>query len=104
MLEFNARFGDPETQTYLTASPNGTPVDLLEASVNGTLDKVELRWNPMPSVCVVMASGGYTGKLSPKASQSPAWKKAAKLPDTKVFHAGHRATRTARWSPTAAVS
>src|SRR5437870_746236 len=58
VLEFNARFGDPETQVYLTRLENDL-VELLDASVNGTLDKFELRWSPLASVCVVMASGGY---------------------------------------------
>src|SRR5258708_30765719 len=57
VLEFNARFGDPETQVYLTRLENDL-VELLDASVNGTLDKIELKWKPDASVCVVMASGG----------------------------------------------
>src|SRR5438552_6440854 len=60
VLEFNARFGDPETQVYLTRLENDL-VELLEASVDGTLDGVQLQWSPMASVCVVMASGGYPG-------------------------------------------
>ena len=62
ILEFNARFGDPETQVYLTRLENDL-VELLDASVSGTLDKIELKWSPSASVCVVMASGGYPGKL-----------------------------------------
>jgi len=60
VVEFNARFGDPETQVYLTRLENDL-VELLDASVNGTLDRMELRWSPMTSVCVVMASAGYPG-------------------------------------------
>src|ERR1044071_4823245 len=60
VLEFNARFGDPETQVYLTRLESDL-VEALEASVNGTLHKVELNWSPQASVCVVMASGGYPG-------------------------------------------
>src|SRR5260221_166140 len=56
ILEFNARFGDPETQVYLTRLENDL-VELLDASVSGTLDKIELKWNPLTSVCVVMAGG-----------------------------------------------
>ncbi len=48
VLEFNARFGDPETQVYLTRLENDL-VELLDASVNGTLDKIELKWSPMAS-------------------------------------------------------
>src|SRR6185295_14072027 len=63
VLEFNARFGDPETQVYLTRLENDL-VELLDASVSGTLDKIELKWSPMASVCVVMASGGYPGSYA----------------------------------------
>ncbi|MGA3285396.1 MAG: phosphoribosylamine--glycine ligase, partial [Verrucomicrobiota bacterium] len=86
VLEFNARFGDPETQVYLTRLENDL-VELLDASVDGTLDKVELKWSPMASVCVVMASGGYPGSY-PKGKPIFGLADAAKLPDTKVFHAG----------------
>ena len=48
VLEFNARFGDPETQVYLTRLENDL-VELLDASVNGTLGKMELKWKPAPS-------------------------------------------------------
>src|SRR6266850_4065432 len=60
VLEFNARFGDPETQVYLTRLQNDL-VELIEASVSGTLGPLELKWSPNASVCVVMASGGYPG-------------------------------------------
>ncbi len=86
VLEFNARFGDPETQVYLTRLENDL-VELLDASVNGTLGKVELKWSPRASVCVVMASGGYPGGY-PKGKPIRGLDEAAKLPDTKVFHAG----------------
>jgi phosphoribosylamine--glycine ligase len=86
VLEFNARFGDPETQIYLTRLENDL-VELFDASVNGTLAKHELKWNPMASVCVVMASGGYPGNY-PKGKPILGLAEAAKLPNTKVFHAG----------------
>src|SRR6266436_5606596 len=60
VLEFNARFGDPETQVYLTRLENDL-LELLDASVDGTLDKVVLRWRDEVSVCVVMALAGYPG-------------------------------------------
>ena len=50
----------PETQVYLTRLENDL-LELLDASVSGMLAKIELQWNPMASVCVVMASGGYPG-------------------------------------------
>jgi len=85
ILEFNARFGDPETQVYMMRLETDL-VELLDASVSGALEKIEMRWNSKPAVCVVMASGGYPGAY-PKG-----------LPITgldtinhagvKVFHAG----------------
>ncbi len=86
VLEFNARFGDPETQVYLTRLETDL-VELLEASVSGTLDRMELQWSPMPSVCVVMASAGYPGGYA-KGKPIRGLETAARLPNTKVFHAG----------------
>ncbi len=86
VIEFNARFGDPETQVYLTRLESDL-VDILNASVDGTLDKVEMKWSPQASVCVVMASGGYPGSY-PKGKVITGLDKANALPNTKVFHAG----------------
>jgi len=86
VLEFNARFGDPETQVYLTRLENDL-VELLDASVNGTLSRVDLKWSPMPSVCVVLASGGYPGAYA-KGKCITGLTQAGQLPHTKVFHAG----------------
>jgi phosphoribosylamine---glycine ligase len=86
ILEFNARFGDPETQVYLTRLENDL-VELLEASVTGTLDRHELKWSSRASVCVVMASGGYPGSYE-KGKVITGLEAANALPDVKVFHAG----------------
>jgi phosphoribosylamine--glycine ligase len=86
VLEFNARFGDPETQVYLTRLENDL-VELLDASVNGTLGKITLNWSPLASVCVVMASGGYPGNY-PKGKVIAGLDTANALPQTRVFHAG----------------
>ena len=86
VLEFNARFGDPETQIYLPRLENDL-VDLLEASIDGTLERATLRWSAQPSVCVVMASGGYPGSY-PKGNVITGLEEAARLPGVKVFHAG----------------
>jgi phosphoribosylamine--glycine ligase len=86
VLEFNARFGDPETQVYLTRLENDL-VELLDASVSGTLDKIEMKWKSDASVCVVMASGGYPGSYS-KGKAISGLDAANKLPNVKVFHAG----------------
>ena len=86
VLEFNARFGDPETQVYLTRLENDL-VELLQASVAGTLDKIELRWSSMVAVCVVMASAGYPGSVV-KGKVIHGLDEAATLRNAKVFHAG----------------
>lgn len=86
ILEFNARFGDPETQVYLTRLENDL-VELLDASASGTLAKHALRWRPEASVCVIMASGGYPGSY-PKGKVITGLDAVSKLPGTKVFHAG----------------
>jgi len=86
VLEFNARFGDPETQVYLTRLENDL-VELLDASVSGTLAGHELKWKPDAAVCVVMASGGYPGTYA-KGKAISGCADANALPNTKVFHAG----------------
>ncbi len=86
ILEFNARFGDPETQVYLTRLENDL-VELLDASASGTLAKHELKWSPLASVCVVMASDGYPGNYA-KGKIISGLDAANALPHTKVFHAG----------------
>jgi phosphoribosylamine--glycine ligase len=86
VIEFNARFGDPETQVYLTRLENDL-VELLNASVDGTLGRTELKWSPMASVCIVMASGGYPGNYA-KGKPITGLADAARMPNTKVFHAG----------------
>jgi phosphoribosylamine--glycine ligase len=86
VLEFNARFGDPETQIYLTRLESDL-VELLDASASGTLDQQAMRWSPSASVCVVMASGGYPGSYA-KGKRISGLAEAATLPHTKIFHAG----------------
>ncbi len=86
VIEFNARFGDPETQVYLTQLENDL-VELLDASVSGTLGRVDLKWSATASVCVVMASGGYPGSYA-KGKVISGLEEAANLPNIKVFHAG----------------
>jgi len=89
VLEFNCRFGDPETQPLLMRLRTDL-LDLLEAVVDGTLDEFSedgLQWDPRPAVCVVMASQGYPGSY-PKGKVISGLAEAAALPDVKVFHAG----------------
>lgn len=89
VLEYNCRFGDPETQVILMRLKTDL-VDLLEAVADETLDDFEdgrLAFDPRPAVCVVMASGGYPGKYD-TGKQILGLDKAAELKDVKVFHAG----------------
>src|SRR3546814_11241365 len=62
VLEFNVRMGDPETQPILFRLDSDL-LDLLEAAVDGQLDRVQTQWNPQPSLGVVMAAGGYPGAI-----------------------------------------
>ncbi len=86
VLEFNARFGDPEPQVDLTRLENDL-AELLLASTEGRLASHELRWSTNASVCIVMASGGYPGSY-PKGKVITGLDAANVLPNTKVFHAG----------------
>jgi phosphoribosylamine--glycine ligase len=61
VLEFNCRFGDPETQAILMRLRSDF-LDLLNAAVDGGLEDAEVAWDPRPALCVVMASGGYPDK------------------------------------------
>jgi phosphoribosylamine--glycine ligase len=88
-LEFNARFGDPETQPLLMRLKTDL-LELFNAVVDdrlGELPEEGLVWDPRPAVCVVMASQGYPGPIKTGHLIS-GLEEAAKLPDVKVFHAG----------------
>ena len=87
VLEYNVRFGDPECQPILMRLKSDL-VDLLEATVEGRLDKLSPpEWDPRPAVCVVMASEGYPGNYH-KGLPLRGLAEAAAMPDVKVFHAG----------------
>src|SRR6202043_2759991 len=61
VLEFNCRFGDPETQPLMMRLQSDL-LDAMLAVAEGRLDQIELKWDPRPALCVVAASGGYPGK------------------------------------------
>ncbi len=82
VLEFNCRFGDPETQVLLTRLESDL-VDLLEATIDQQLDAVSARWKPEAAVCVIMASGGYPGAYAGGKTITGLEKT-----DARVFHAG----------------
>jgi len=86
LLEFNVRFGDPETQAILPRMDSDL-LDLIEASINGTLKNYSLKWNNKFSVCIVMASGGYPGEYE-KYVEISGIDEALKLKDILIFHAG----------------
>ena len=87
VLEYNVRFGDPECQPLLMRLRTDL-VDLLEATVEGKLDRFgTLDWDPRPAVCVVMASEGYPGKYT-TGHPIRGLSAAEQLPDVKVFHSG----------------
>ncbi len=86
VLEFNARFGDPETQPILMRMKSDL-LEVLVAVCQGKLDDVTIRWDQRPAVCVVMASGGYPGKYE-KGKVITGLDAAAKIKDVMVFHAG----------------
>ena len=88
VLEFNVRFGDPETQPILMRLKSDL-LEVLLAVCNGTLDEVNLKWDPRPAVCVVMASGGYPGDYQ-KGKTITGLQEARKIDDVMVFHAGTR--------------
>jgi phosphoribosylamine--glycine ligase len=86
VLEFNCRFGDPETQPTLMRLRSDL-VDVLTATVDGRLDQTELEWDSRRAVCVVVASEGYPGRYV-KGKKINGLEAAARLPDVQVFHAG----------------
>lgn len=86
LLEFNVRFGDPETQALLMRLKTDI-MDIFEAAVSGSLDKIQMRWDKRPAVCVVMASGGYPGGYE-KGIPIQGLDSVAESGDRVVFHAG----------------
>ena len=86
VLEFNCRFGDPETQAVVPRMD----FDLVEAclaTADGTLDKFEMQWKPGAAVCVVMTAGGYPGNYE-RGHVITGLPAAGKLANVTVFHAG----------------
>jgi phosphoribosylamine--glycine ligase len=84
VLEYNCRFGDPETQPIMLRLRSDF-ASLCEAALDGRLDEVSTEWDPRPSLGVVMAAGGYPASYAKGAVISGL---PEETPDTKVFHAG----------------
>ena len=86
VLEFNCRFGDPETQPILMRLESDL-LEAIEASIEGRVSEGDFKWSRDPSVCVVMASGGYPGTFE-QGKRIDGIEEAATLEGVKVFHAG----------------
>ncbi|HXJ88138.1 MAG TPA: phosphoribosylamine--glycine ligase [Candidatus Binatia bacterium] len=86
VLEFNCRFGDPETQPILMRLESDL-LDALEASIDGRTSEGDFRWSPEASVCVVMSSGGYPGTFE-QGKRIDGLEDAGSVEGVKVFHAG----------------
>jgi len=86
VLEFNARFGDPETQVILPRLKTDL-IDILNAVINSTLHKINIEWEDNAAVCVVVASGGYPEKYQ-KEKVINGLEKLEKMKNMIAFHAG----------------
>src|SRR2546425_4201628 len=86
VLEFNCRFGDPETQPILMRLESDL-CEALEASIEGRVSDGDFRWSPDAAVCVVMSSGGYPGTFE-VGKRITGLDEAEKVEGVKIFHAG----------------
>jgi phosphoribosylamine--glycine ligase len=86
VLEFNCRFGDPETQAILPRMKSDL-LPLLQATIDGKIDNYEIEWDTSAAVTVVLASGGYPGKYV-LGKRISGLDDAARLENVQVFHAG----------------
>jgi phosphoribosylamine--glycine ligase len=86
VLEFNCRFGDPETQPIMMRMESDL-LEAIEASIAGRVSEGDFRWSPEPAVCVVMASGGYPGTFE-AGKRISGIEDADRMYGVKVFHAG----------------
>ena len=84
VLEFNARFGDPETQPVLSLLETDL-IEIIDAILEKRLDSIDIKWKKQSSVCVVLASGGYPGSYE-KGKVIKGLDQVS--PETMVFHAG----------------
>lgn len=86
VIEYNARFGDPETQVVLPRLKSDL-MEIFEACVDGTLDKVNVEWEDNGTACVVLASGGYPESYT-KGYEITGLEEAKKADNIVVFHSG----------------
>jgi phosphoribosylamine--glycine ligase len=88
VLEFNCRFGDPETQVLMPRLKTDL-LDLLEATITEQLDAINTEWDTRSAVCIVMASGGYPGDYE-TGKTIVGLENVDQIDEVKVFHAGTR--------------
>jgi phosphoribosylamine--glycine ligase len=93
VLEVNARFGDPETQPLLMRLQTDL-LDIIDATIDGKLSRIDLAWDPRPAVCVVACSSGYPGDFE-KGKDITGIEEAGRVPGVTVFQAG-TATKAGR--------
>lgn len=86
VIEYNARFGDPEAQVVLPRLKTDL-VDILDAVIDGTLSDLDIQWNDTAAACVVMASGGYP-KSYPKGLEISGLDENGQVEGATVYHAG----------------
>lgn len=86
VLEFNCRFGDPETQPILMRLETDL-IEAIEASIEGRTSEGDFRWSPDAAVCVVMSSGGYPGTFD-SGKKIVGLQDATRMEGIKIFHAG----------------
>ncbi len=86
ILEYNARFGDPETQTYMHLLDTDL-LDIFDACIGGTLKNLEIKWKNISACTIILASGGYPGNYE-KGKEIFGVEEAGNNPDIVVFHAG----------------
>jgi phosphoribosylamine--glycine ligase len=87
VIEYNVRFGDPETQPVMMRLQSDL-LDLVEAAIDGRLDGAQAQWDPRPALGVVMAAEHYPG--TPRLGDTISTWDVPEVEDTKVFHAGTR--------------
>ena len=86
VLEFNCRWGDPETQV-LVRRLRSDLLPLLESTADGTLASMQPEWDDRSAVCVILASGGYPGSYE-KGKPISGLESASQLEEVHIFHAG----------------
>ena len=84
VLEFNARFGQPECEVYMRLLKTDL-LDLCDAAINGTIDSLKIEWHPGFAVNVILASGGYPGEYK-KGLPITGIEEAERIPGVVIFH------------------